>query len=88
MLEQHFVRTPAVLNLKLSNQLCCSATQPLWDFGRVGLEYRVDLFFTKSVVLKRLDCLMWIDVPGEDVVEPKLPWENVHHYVDGCPIHR
>ena len=37
---------------------------------------------SKSIVFERLDALFWVDCASEDVMHPKLPWEQIFHYMN------
>ncbi len=41
-----------------------------------------NLLFSQSIVFKWLDGLLRINRRSEDIVQSKLPWKNVFHYMD------
>lgn len=41
-----------------------------------------NFLLSKSIVFERLDALFWVDCASENIMHPKLPWEQILHYMN------
>lgn len=95
MLQELMVRTSRMQSLQLSHEIQWLTSEPFryslidrnaWSssapFLGVSTIQERDFLLSKSIVFEGLDALFWVDCASEDIMHPKLPWEQILQYMN------